>query len=262
MSSYIPSDLTKMAIIKASLTGKDRKAVEHLSSVGAIISYINSKYLKPDMILNILLQKAYSINEPWTLAQSLKNIEDWLLLVSSFFEFKMERHINSKLRDDMTCKLFTETYRFRFVEMIQAYETTLLPEGSNSTEPLSICMENLTTKSEVSEIASFTTRLESVSDPIQEEKRLNFWLESIKKLALHIRQLSLYSEDKKSSPPHNQFYEQPFKHNSAKGGGGGATRGTLPQIILLGLPQQAHDPEGETNAILGCLPIFSRPEYF
>ena len=225
-----------MAIIKASLTGKDRKAVEHLSSVGSIISYINSKYLKPDIILNILLKQAYSISEPWTLSQSLKNIEEWLLLVTSFFEFKMQNHINSKLRDDLIPRLFTETYRFRFVEMVQAFETTLLTEGPSSTDPLAICMENLTTKSEITEIASFTSRLESVSDPVQEEKRLSFWLESIRKLALQIRQLSLYSDDKKP-PPHNQFYEQPLKHNSAKGGGGGATRGTLPQNFLLGLPQ-------------------------
>ena len=120
--------------------------------------------------------------------------------------------------------------------MVQAFETTLLNEGPSSTDPLAICMENLTTKSEITEIQSFTSRLESVSDPVQEEKRLSFWLESIRKLALQIRQLSLYSDDKKP-PPHNQFYEQPLKHNSAKGGGGGATRGTLPQNFLLGLPQ-------------------------
>ena len=38
MSSFIPSELTKIAIIKASLIGKDRKAVEHFSSVGSILS--------------------------------------------------------------------------------------------------------------------------------------------------------------------------------------------------------------------------------
>ena len=85
MSAFIPSELTKIAIIKASLIGKDKKAVEHLSSVGSILSYIHTNYLKPDLILNILLKQAYSISEPWTLAQSLKNIDEWLLLVTSFF---------------------------------------------------------------------------------------------------------------------------------------------------------------------------------
>ena len=46
MSEFIPSDLTKIAIIKASLVGKDKKSVEHLSTVGSILAFIHSKYLK------------------------------------------------------------------------------------------------------------------------------------------------------------------------------------------------------------------------
>ena len=128
----------------------------------------------------------------------------------------MEAHINSKLRDDLVPRLFTETYRFRFVEMLQAFESTLTPSITSSTDPLAICMENLTTKTELSEIQSFTNRLESASDPEQEQKRLSFWLESIRKLALQMRQLSLYSEEK--TPPHQQFFEQPLKKNTARGG--------------------------------------------
>ena len=75
MTEFIPSELTKIAIIKASLVGKDKKSVEHLTTVGSILSYIHSKYLKPDLILNMLLKQAYSITEPWTMQQSLKNIE-------------------------------------------------------------------------------------------------------------------------------------------------------------------------------------------
>ena len=100
--------------------------------------------MKPDIILNILLKQAYSISEPWTLTQSLKNIDEWLLIVTNFFEFKMETHINSKLRDDLVPKLFTETYRIRFVEMLQAFESTLTPSISSSSDPLAICMEDLT----------------------------------------------------------------------------------------------------------------------
>ena len=64
----------------------------------------------------------------------------------------METHINSKLRYDLVPKLFTETYRIRFVEMLQAFESTLTPSISSSSDPLAICMEDLTKKSELSEI--------------------------------------------------------------------------------------------------------------
>ena len=202
MSEYIPNELTKIAIIKSSLTSKDKKAVEHLSSVGAILSFIRSKYMKPDIILSILLKQSYAISEPWTLSQSLKNIDEWLLIVTNFFEFKMETNINSKLRDDLVPKLFTENYRIRFVEMLQAFEATLTPAVSSS-DPLAICMEDLTKKSELSEIDFFTNKLDSASDPQQERKRLNFWLDSIRKLALQMRQMSLYSEEK--SPPTTNF---------------------------------------------------------
>ena len=69
----------------------------------------------------------------------------------------MEAHINSKLRDDLVPRLFTESMRFRFVEMLQAYEQTLSPTTTTSTDPLAICMENLTTKTESTEIQSFTS---------------------------------------------------------------------------------------------------------
>ena len=160
--------------------------------------------MKPDIILSILLKQSYAISEPWTLSQSLKNIDEWLLIVTNFFEFKMETNINSKLRDDLVPKLFTETYRIRFVEMLQAFEATLTPAVSSSSDPLAICMEDLTKKSELSEIDFFTNKLDSASDPQQEQKRLNFWLDSIRKLALQMRQMSLYSEEK-SPPPTTSF---------------------------------------------------------
>ena len=84
MSQYIHSDLTKLAIIKNSLTGKDKKSVEHLTTVGGVISYIHAKYLKGDLILNLLLKQAYNLAEPWTMTNSLKNIEEFLLIITNF----------------------------------------------------------------------------------------------------------------------------------------------------------------------------------
>ena len=103
------------------------------------------------------------------------------------------------------------------MEMTQAYELTLNPTAA-STDPLAICMEDLTKRTESTEILSFTSRLENASDPELEEKRLSFWLASIRKLALQMRQLSLYTEDKKPLP-HQNFYEQPLRNNPQKQGG-------------------------------------------
>ena len=64
MNQFIHSDLTKIAIIKNSLVGKDRKSVEHLTTVGSIISFIHSKYLKQDLILNMLLITSPNLG-PW-----------------------------------------------------------------------------------------------------------------------------------------------------------------------------------------------------
>ena len=207
MSEYIPNDLTKISIIKSSLTTKDKKAVEHLDSVGAILSFIHSKYMKPDIILTILLKNSYALTEPWTLSQSLKNIDEFLLTVTNFFEFKMETNINSKFRDDLVPKLFTQDYRIRFIEMTQAFEATLTTAVSSS-DPLAICMEDLTKKSEITEIEFFTTKLDSASDPELEKKRLTFWLDSIRKLALQMRKMSLYI-DEKAPPPITSFLSNP-----------------------------------------------------
>ena len=207
MSEYIPNDLTKISIIKSSLTNKDKKAVEHLDSVGAILSFIHSKYLKPDIILSILLKNSYALTEPWTLSQSLKNIDEFLLTVTNFFEFKMESNINSKFRDDLVPKLFTQDYRIRFIEMTQAFEATLTTAVSSS-DPLAICMEDLTNKSEITEIEFFTTKLNSASSPELEKKRLTFWLDSIRKLALQMRKMSLYI-DEKGPPPTTSFLSNP-----------------------------------------------------
>ena len=119
------------------------------------------------------------------------------MIVPNFYEFKLQNHINSKLRDDMVPILFTKDMRFKFVEMIQAYEETINPSVSTSS-PLALCFEDLTDKSESAEMTSFTAKFESAACPASETKRLNFWLSSIRKLSQKMRQLSLYSAAKEN----------------------------------------------------------------
>ena len=207
MSEYIPNDLTKISLIKSSLSHKDKKAVEHLDSVGGILSFIHSKYLKTDIILSILMKNSYALTEPWTLSQSLKNIDEFLLTATNFFEFKMESNMNSKFRDDLVPKLFIQDYRIRFIEMTQAFETTLTTAAPIS-DPLAICLEDLTNKSEITELEFFSTKINSASSPELEMKRLTFWLNSIRKLALQMRKMSLYV-DEKSPPPTTSFLSNP-----------------------------------------------------
>ena len=138
-------------------------------------------------------------------------------MVTNFYEFKLQNHINSKLRDDMVPLLFTKDMRFKFVEMIQTYEDTLNTSAS-TTSPLALCFEDLTDKSESAEMSSFTAKLESAADPESETKRLNFWLSSIRKLSLQIRQLSLYSEEKKTNIKPS-FYDHPQRITQNKQGG-------------------------------------------
>ena len=104
------------------------------------------------------------------------------------------------------------------MEMTQAFEETINPTAA-STSPLAICMEDLTQKTESTEMQSFTSRLESASDPDLEKKRLNFWLASIRKLSTQMRQLSLYQEEKKPLSNQSSFYEQPLRNTQQKQGG-------------------------------------------
>ena len=187
VSQYIHSDLTKLAVIKNSLTGKDKKSVEHLTTVGAVISFIHDKYLKGDIVLNLLLKQAYNLSEPWTLANSLKNIEEFLLIISNFYDWKLQSHINSKFRDDKIPLLFTREQRWKFVEMLQHFEETLTPSSSSSS-PLALCYG--LEKNENTELATFSAKLESAASPVNEEKRLNFWLSSVKKFSEQMRQIS------------------------------------------------------------------------
>ena len=93
---FVHSDLTKLSLIKNSLNSKDRKSTEHLNSVGGVINFINNKYCKGDVVLNLLTRQAFDIQEPWSNSISLKNIETFLVIISNFYEWRLETHLNSK----------------------------------------------------------------------------------------------------------------------------------------------------------------------
>ena len=60
----VDSDISKLALIKQSLTGSDNKSTDHLDKIGDVLSYIHQKYMKEDIILNILLNQAKDLPEP------------------------------------------------------------------------------------------------------------------------------------------------------------------------------------------------------
>ena len=60
----VDSDISKLALIKQSLTGSDKKSTDHLDKIGDVLSYIHQKYMKEDIILNILLNQAKDLPIP------------------------------------------------------------------------------------------------------------------------------------------------------------------------------------------------------
>merc|ERR1711895_250084 len=60
-----------------------------------------SEYIPNDLTKISLIKNSYSLTEPWTLSQSLKNIDEFLLTATNFYEFKLESNMNSKFRDDL-----------------------------------------------------------------------------------------------------------------------------------------------------------------
>ena len=82
----VDSDISKLALIKQSLTGRDKRSTDHLDKIGDVLNYIHQKYMKGDIVLNILIKQAYELPEPWTAKHSLRNIETFLVIVSHFFE--------------------------------------------------------------------------------------------------------------------------------------------------------------------------------
>ena len=104
----VDSDISKLALIKQSLVGSDKKSTGHMDKIGDVLSYIHQKYMKEDIILSILINQAKDLQEPWTTKNSLRNIERFLVIVSHFYEWKLHRHINSKFRNKMLPLLFCE----------------------------------------------------------------------------------------------------------------------------------------------------------
>ena len=190
---FVHSDLTKLSLIKNSLNSKDRKSTEHLNSVGSIINFINTKYCKHDVVLNLLTRQAFDLQKPWSNSGSLKNIETFLTVISNFYEWKLEHHLNSKFRDDALPLLFTSDTMWKFLEIQQQFEESL--NTSDSPTPLlAICSS--TDQVEQNELRSFSVKLENQSSPEKEKKRLEFWLITVKKFSDQLRQLSLYSDEK------------------------------------------------------------------
>ena len=216
---HVTSDICKLALIKQSLTGKDKRSTDHLDSIGGVLSYIHEKYAKGDIVLNILTKQAYDLHEPWTAQNSLKNIETFLVIISHFFEWKLQRHLNSKFRDEMLPLLFCKDTRWRFIEAMQQFETTLHPPDSSSS-PLALCSS--LEKSEDKELQTFSLKLESAANPEDETKRLEFWISCVKKFSEQLRAISLYSDEKKnnSSSHKNSFFESPHTppHQNRQGG--------------------------------------------
>ena len=70
----VDSDISKLALIKQSLTGRDKRSTDHLDKIGDVLSYIHQKYMKEDIILNMLLNQAKELPEPWTTKHSLRII--------------------------------------------------------------------------------------------------------------------------------------------------------------------------------------------
>merc|ERR1712082_108240 len=128
----------------------------------------------------------------------------FLTVISNFYEWKLEHHLNSKFRDDALPLLFTPDTMWKFLEVQQQYEETL--NSSDSPPPLlAIC--STTDSVELNELHQFSVKLENQSSPEKEKKRLEFWLITVKKLSDQLRQLSLYSDNKNTHQrPKNSFF--------------------------------------------------------
>ena len=132
-----------------------------------MISYIHEKYCKGDLVLNILTKQAYDLPEPWSPQISLKNIEAFLVIISHFYEWRLQAHLNSKFRDDMVPLLFLKDQRWKFIEALQLFEESLHPSDS-APSPLALCYG--LEKSEDTELQTLSLKLESAANPENEKK--------------------------------------------------------------------------------------------
>ena len=72
----VDSDISKLALIKQSLTGRDKRSTDHLDKIGDVLNYIHQKYMKGDIyFLTFLLNKptnSLNLGQPNTLSEILK----------------------------------------------------------------------------------------------------------------------------------------------------------------------------------------------
>ena len=75
ITKIVDSDLSKLALVKNSLTGVDKTATAHLDKIADILDCVKTKYAKEDMVLGILINQMKSLREPRDMNSSLKNID-------------------------------------------------------------------------------------------------------------------------------------------------------------------------------------------
>ena len=144
--------------------------------------------------------------------------------------------------------LFTKDTRWKFIETIQNFETSLNTSDSLPS-PLAICSS--LEKVEDTELQSFSLKLESASNPENEKKRLEFWIITIKKFSEQLRQLSLYSDEKKSHKPKNSFFEsnQPHPHQNRQSR-------ARPKLKCFACPNFHLSKKGRPSQYLGLCDVF------
>ena len=63
-TNIVDSEISKLALIKESLVGSDRKSTAHMEKIVDILGYIKQKYMKEDMVLRILISQTKELQEP------------------------------------------------------------------------------------------------------------------------------------------------------------------------------------------------------
>ena len=120
------SDLSKVALVKNSLTGIDKTATAHLDKIADILDYVKKKYAKEDMVLSILMNQMKTLKEPRDIKQSLENIDSFVIIYSHLQEWGLSRHLNSPVRAELIKSPFCRgTTRWEFVKQIQLFEEPL-----------------------------------------------------------------------------------------------------------------------------------------
>ena len=143
--------------------------------------------------------------------------------------------------------LFFKDQRWKFIEALQLFEETLHPPDS-APSPLALCYG--LEKSEATELLTFSLKLESAANPENEKKRLDFWLSCVKKFSEQMRQISLYSDEKKSNSK-NSFFESPQPHPHQN-----RQRGASLKVSCVTCPTFHMSKKGRPSQYLGLYDVF------